>query len=331
MRRTVGVIVTLVCGLGVAVAVRAQGPTPAWAYPVTPATFKAPPDPGTQRRVPGSKLGFTQTQIDDPFTPPDWYTDHPRMPEVVARGRKPDVWACAMCHLPNGLGHPESAYLAGLQAAYIQQQVEDFKSGARKSAVASGRPAIMATIAKAITQNELKQASAYFASLKPKPWVKVVEATMVPKTFVGSGNMRFALEKSPMEPLGQRIIELPQDPERAKSRDSHSGFIAYVPVGSLKKGADLVKTGGQRIVGGKVVMGNTVACATCHGMDMRGGVLPGVPGIGGRSAIYTYRQLNDFKNGVRKGLQSTLMQPTVMNLTPADMISISAYTAAQIP
>jgi hypothetical protein len=95
--------------------------------------------------VPGSKLGFTQTQIDDPFTPPDWYTDHPRMPPVVARGRKPDVWACAMCHLPNGLGHPESAYLAGLPAAYIQQQVEDFKSGARKSAVAGGRSGIMVT------------------------------------------------------------------------------------------------------------------------------------------------------------------------------------------
>ena len=78
-------------------------------------------------------------------------------------------------------------------------------------------------------------------------------------------------------------------------------------------------------------MGNTVACATCHGMDMRGGAMPGVPGIGGRSAIYTYRQLNDIKNGVRKGLQSTLMQPTVMNLTPAEMISISAYAAAQIP
>jgi cytochrome c553 len=331
MSRTIGVIVTMVCALGVVVGVRAQGTTPAWAYPVTPATFKVPPDPGTQRHVPGSTLGFTQTQIDDPFTPPDWFTDHPRMPEVVAHGRKPDVWACAMCHLPNGLGHPESAYLAGLPAAYIQQQVEEFKSGARKGAVAGGRGAIMVSIAKAIKQDELKAASAYFASLTPKPWVKVVEATMVPKTFVGFGNMRFALETGLMEPIGQRIVEIPQDAERAKSRDSRSGFIAYVPVGSLKKGEDLVKTGGQHMAGGKMVMGNTVACAICHGMDLRGGAMPGVPGISGRSPIYTYRQMNDIKNGVRKGLQSTLMQPTVMNLTPADMISISAYTAAQIP
>jgi hypothetical protein len=57
--------------------------------------------PGAQLHVPGSRLGFTQTQIDDSFNAPDWFTDHPRMPQVVARGRKPDVWACAACHLPN--------------------------------------------------------------------------------------------------------------------------------------------------------------------------------------------------------------------------------------
>jgi cytochrome c553 len=77
-----------------------------------------------------------------------------------------------------------------------------------------------------------------------------------------------------------------------------------VPVGSIKKGEALVKTGGQHMAGGKVVMGNTVACATCHGADMRGNVMPGVPGIGGRSPIYTYRQMNDFKNGVRKGCRA---------------------------
>jgi cytochrome c553 len=331
MSRTIGVIVTMVCALGIVAGVRAQGTTPEWAYPVTPATFKVPPDPGTQRHVPGSTRGFTQTQIDDPFTPPDWFTDHPRMPEVVAHGRKPDVWACAMCHLPNGLGHPESASLAGLPATYIQQQVEEFKSGARKSAVAGGRADIMVSIAKAIKADELKAASAYFASLRPKPWVKVVEATTVPKTSVGFGNMRFALQSGPMEPLGQRIIEIPQDAERAKSRDSRSGFIAYVPVGSLKKGEDLVKTGRQHIAGGKIVLGNILPCATCHGPDLRGGTLPGVPGISGRSPIYIYRQMNDIKNGVRKGLNSLLMQPSIMKATPAEMISISAYVASLAP
>jgi hypothetical protein len=49
-------------------------------------------------------------QIEDSFAPADWFpADHPLMPKVpVATGRKPDVRACSWCHLPNGLGHPQS-------------------------------------------------------------------------------------------------------------------------------------------------------------------------------------------------------------------------------
>jgi len=55
----------------------------------------------------------------------------------------------------------------------------------------------------------------------------------VPKTFVGAGNMRFASKESGMEPIGQRIIELPENAEHAELRDPHSSFMAYVPVGSM--------------------------------------------------------------------------------------------------
>ena len=78
------------------------------------------PDDGTLRHLPGSKLAFTLTQVRDPFGPADWYPgDHPPMPEVVARGRKPDVGACGRCHYPNGKGRSENAGLAGLPAAYF--------------------------------------------------------------------------------------------------------------------------------------------------------------------------------------------------------------------
>ena len=63
------------------------------------------------------------------------------------------------------------------------------------------------------------------------------------------------------EPLGQRIIEMPEDLARTELRDAASGFVAYVPPGSIKRGESLVKTGG----GGK-----TVACGTCHGPDLKG-------------------------------------------------------------
>ena len=89
-----------------------------WAYPASPPGVVHPADE-VVRQVPGSPLSLTRAQIEDPFGPPDWFPDeHPLMPEVVAHGRRPAVRACAQCHLPNGLGHPQSANLAGLPAAY---------------------------------------------------------------------------------------------------------------------------------------------------------------------------------------------------------------------
>ena len=46
---------------------------------------------------------------------------------------KPVARACALCHLPTGNGHPESASLAGLPAAYIMRQMAEFKNGGRKA------------------------------------------------------------------------------------------------------------------------------------------------------------------------------------------------------
>ncbi len=39
------------------------------------------------------------------------------------------------------------------------------------------------------------------------------------------------------EPLGQRIIEMPEDLARTELRDAASGFVAYVPPGSIKRRA----------------------------------------------------------------------------------------------
>src|ERR1700730_17487386 len=107
---------------------------PAWAYPWAP-DFKAPPDDGVPRHVPDSTATFTITQERNLFFVPDWHPeDHPPMPDIVAHGRQPDVRACGSCHRAEGTGGPEDASLAGLAAAYIAQQMADFKSGARKVA-----------------------------------------------------------------------------------------------------------------------------------------------------------------------------------------------------
>ena len=157
------------------------------------------------------------------------------MPEIVAHGKAPGVFACGYCHLPNGQGRPENASLAGLPEAYIIQQLADFKNGRRKSSEPRHTPTI-AMIAKESQSEgkEVRVAAEYFAALKPRPWIRVVETDTVPKTHV-AGWMLVQSEGGEKEPIGERIIETPENLERTELRDDHSGFVAYVPVGSIKK------------------------------------------------------------------------------------------------
>ena len=300
--------------------VASRQPPPPWAYTVQP-VVKLPPDDGIPRSVPGSTAAFTLTQIRDLYVAPDWHPgDHPPMPEVVGRGRKPDMFACGYCHYPNGQGRPENSSLAGLSAGYIAQQIADYKNGLRKSSE-PGRTAagFMVASAKSATEVEVKISAAYFASLKYQRWIRVVETETVPKTHV-AGFMLVALEGAGTEPIGQRIIEVAEDVARSAIRDSRSGFIAYVPVGSIKRGEALVTTGGA---------GKTIACGTCHGQDLKG--LGDMPPLAGRSPSYTVRQLYDFQSGARAGLLSVQMKESVAKLTIEDMVAIAAYTASRAP
>lgn len=319
---------------GVAIAqkqnVRIKGPQtheppPYWAYAVDPPTSgsdaRAKPADETPRHVPGSVAAFTLTQIHDFFNAPDWHpAGHPAMPEVVGHGRKPDVIACGYCHLPNGQGRPENSSLAGLPSGYISQQMADFKSGLRKSSERRHLPAAM-MIARETKANdkETQDAAEYFSGLKPKPWIRIVETRMVPKTHV-AGWMLVVSETSEMELIGQRIIETPENLEQTEMRDDASGFIAYVPVGSIKKGKALVTTGSA---------GKTIPCATCHGADFKG--KENVPSIAGRSPSYIVRQLYDIRSGARAGAATQLMKPAVAQLTLEDMVSIAAYTSSLHP
>ena len=45
-----------------------------------------------------------------------------------------------------------------------------------------------------------------------------------------------------LEPLGERIVEMPENLDLTELRDD-ANFVAYVPVGSIKKGELLVTTG----------------------------------------------------------------------------------------
>jgi cytochrome c553 len=286
---------------------------PSWAFQVIEAQL--PPESPEPKTIPGSSRKYVPKEIDDLYNPPDWFPDqHPPAPDVIVKGR-PGVMACGSCHLMSGLGHPESADLTGFTAAYIVQQMMEFRSGEREDFARR-----MDGFAKAMTDEEIRQAAAYFASLPRRRFVRVEEAAMVPKTFVGQGRMRFVDPKQTgTEPIGDRIITLPEDQELARLRDPRSGFIAYVPPGSLAAGKALAEGGG----------GKTVACATCHGDGLKG--VENVPRLAGVHPIYLVRQLIHFKEGSRKGLNAALMGGPVAQLSLRDMIDLAAYAASLNP
>ncbi len=330
---------TVVAGAGLRTRAQQTGDghadLPRWAYPVvTPATAASPaassgpaPDAsattGVQplEHLTGSMAGYTRKQIASLQTVPDWFPqDHPTMPDVVAKGRAPGVGACGHCHLPTGMGRPENQSVAGLPEAYMLQQVEDFRSGARKSSephMASVNNMIMTS--KAATPEEIKAGIGYFASMKPHKWIRVVETDRVPLTKISS-LMMVVTDAGRTEPIGDRVIEVSEDIEQTELRNPRSGFVAYIPTGSLERGESLVKTGGNE---------RTIACTTCHGADLRG--TGNIPSIAGRSPSQMTRQLIDFQTGARNGAGAALMRGPVAKLTTPDIVAITGYLASLEP
>ena len=177
----------------------------------------------------------------------------------------------------------------------------------------------MIETAKGMTEQEIIEVSAYLESMKWTQWIDVIETNTVPKSYL-RGGLHIPIDgpDACTEPIGKRIIESPVDSYKTEFlRDPRSSFVAYVPEGSIEKGAQLALTGKN---------GKTIQCAICHGPDLNGiGV---IPGIASRSPSYMARQLNDMKQGKGKGEMAKLMIPVVEGLTSEDILNIVAYTAS---
>ena len=231
---------------------------PEWAFnipdPVQPPT---PPIAGIVR-APGSAREYDAAAIAGNTNPPDWFPEErPPAPRVVA-GPAPN--ACGSCHLMSGQGHPESADVAGLPVEYFIRQMNDFKTGARREVNR------MEPIARALSDEDVRLAAEYYAALAPTPFVDVVETATPPKTYVSIiARHRVLSPEGGTEPMGRRIVQIPKDPFRTNIRDPKSGFIAYVPPGSIRRGEELVKTGGDTTVRARrVTATRSRVSATCR-------------------------------------------------------------------
>lgn len=317
---------------------------PLWAYAVStpprPGDAAPPvvyPGPGARdgddadevrrpRRVEGSEAQFTRMQIRYGHDVIDWFPgDHPPMTDIMRRGPASladrHAFGCAFCHLPNGKGRPENAPPAGQPVNYTIAQLQDMAGGRRVSAdPRKANSPMMNELAAAMSDAEIREAAEYFAAMPWTPWIEVIETDLIPAMHLEEGNMYITVGEEPTEPLDGRIVETPVDAFQANYlRNPRSTWIAYVPIGSVDRGEQLVSTGG----------GRTIQCSICHGPDLMG--LADFPGIAGRSPSYMMRQLWDMKVGTRNGPQAVLMQPVIENLSVDDMRDIVAYLASLTP
>ena len=312
-------------------------PYPEWLFPIDPDSIHPPkpvPKPAPKEApkeppklddiemltIPDSDQKYTLARINDHFNAPDWYpADHIPMPDIVAKGRKPDIIACAYCHTPTGQGRPENSALAGLPEAYIKEQLEAFRDGKRKPVGPEAwKPSYaMHALSATLKDEEIDASAKYFAQQKLKRRQYVIESVNIPRAEPSDW---VYMEVGGTEDLENRVLEVAPDIIRHQRRDDRMPYTVYVPPGALARGKQLVSTGDK---------GKTQACATCHLAGLKG--TDKIPPIAGRSPTYLLRQLIAFKNGTRGGEAAAQMDPVVDKLELDDMIALAAYVGSLYP
>ena len=294
---------------------------PPWAFPTAPAAA-APPsyDSVTLHHIAGSTLSMTTARAMNAFDAPDWFPAmHPEMPRPVRSGHAPEWRACGFCHLPNGNGRPENATLAGLPEAYIRAQIAAFRDKSRLAANPLGPTNSMHQIAAAAPDSDVAAAARYFSKLALVRPNRVVEVADVPKTRIEG--ILYALDRDGgTEPIGGRLIEVPEEFERHELHDPTVRYITYVPEGSIARGRHLATAGPA---------GPATVCTVCHGPALGG--LGVIPPIAGRSPSYILRQLLNIRSGARHNTGSVPMQAVVKSLSVRDMVALAAYVGSRAP
>lgn len=295
-------------------------------FPNPPACVRKGPEPNKPddpRYVDGSKQVYSRLEICNHNNVIDWFPeDHPQMPDIIRHGpkslREGKGWACASCHLPNGRGRPENAPLAGLPEDYFVQQLIDMKNGTRQTSdPRKSNAATMNELASKMSEEEMWEAAAYFATTPYVSQIKVIETDETPPLDLHKGGMYILAETGENMLLGNKIAEAPIDQWQASFlRNPRSGWVAYVPVGSIDRGKNLVLTGGN----------SGMSCNSCHGENLEGVGIN--PGLAGRSPSYLMRQLYDFRTGSRSGAEAETMQDITREFTIDELRDIVAYLAS---
>jgi cytochrome c553 len=86
----------------------------------------------------------------------------PPVPDL-AKGQTVSTQVCAACHTADGTrGIPANPIIAGQHPEYLAKQLSEFKSGKRNNAVMKG-------FASALSEADMRNVAAYYASKQPRP------------------------------------------------------------------------------------------------------------------------------------------------------------------
>ena len=81
----------------------------------------------------------------------------------LAKGQEKSTQVCAACHTADGSrGSPANPILQGQHAEYLVKQLTEFKAGKRANAIMSG-------MAGALSEEDIKNVAAFYASKQAKP------------------------------------------------------------------------------------------------------------------------------------------------------------------
>lgn len=276
---------------------------PAWLYPQ--AMGVEGPALNGPISVPGSRITVDAAVLHDRAQAVNWFPhDQPPPPTRVLKA-KTGEFACAYCHMPNGIGHPQNISISGLPVDYVIAQFAAFRSGQRKAAQPGYIPnGSMARVAGQVGEAEVAELAAYYSRLPYRSLIRVREAAMVPK--VRAAGLVWERAPGPPEPIAGRIVELMDKPDDSIRHNPRGRITAFVPPGSIARG--------RRIA-------SELGCMACHAEQL-GGWGPG------RSPSYIVRQLLAFRNRARTDPGAEIMTPVADQLDLDQMVAVAAWMGA---
>nr|WP_241202256.1 MULTISPECIES: c-type cytochrome [unclassified Caballeronia] len=100
---------------------------------------------------------------------------------IATQGTAKGVAACISCHGAKGEGNAAAGFprLAGINAAYLSEQLSAFANGERKST-------IMQPFAKLLSSNGRSAVALYFSSLPPPAGIKAGDSTAITPSDTGA-------------------------------------------------------------------------------------------------------------------------------------------------